>query len=427
MLYFAKGSENTAINSDELKDIIFKAFDLIGLRRNVLVIPPDFTRYHSKSGEITNLVFRYLNNKLKIIIPALGTHQPMSHEEISKMFGDIPLEIFKVHNWRNDIVTIGEVPSEFIQEISEDNVNYPINVQINKLLIKERFDLIVSVGQVIPHEVVGMANYNKNIFIGLGGYENIHKSHFLSAVHGMDRTIGRLDTPVRKVIDYAMERYLNYLPVIYILTVIGRDKKNNLVLRGIYIGDDYECFRLATELSRKVNIELFERPLRKVVVYLDPSEYQSTWLGNKSIYRTRLAIEKGGELIVIAPGLKKFGEDKKIDNLIRKYGYRSIDQTLKSVRVYDDLRQNLSAAAHLIHGSSEVKFKICYCPGSITKEEIENVGYRYSDIDSMIEKYKYDRLKNGFNFDANGDEFYFISNPALGLWACKEKFSWEKE
>lgn len=93
--------------------------------------------------------------------------------------------------------------------------------------------------------------------------------------------------------------------------------------RGVFIGDDEECFLKAAELSLEVNFELLDAPLDKVVVYLDPEEFKSTWLGNKSIYRTRMAIADDGELIVLAPGVARFGEDKRIDELIRKYGYRT--------------------------------------------------------------------------------------------------------
>jgi nickel-dependent lactate racemase len=280
----------------------------------------------------------------------------------------------------------------------------------------------LSVGQVVPHEVIGMANHNKNIFVGTGGSEGINKSHFLGAAFGMERIMGRADTPVRKVLDYASENFGADLPIVYIQTVLSKDESGKLALRGLFAGDDRKCFDLAAELSLEVNFELLDRELKKVIVYLDPGEFKSTWLGNKSIYRTRMAIADKGELIVLAPGLREFGEDKEIDRLIRKYGYKTTAEIMEFVDKNNDLAENLSAAAHLIHGSSEDRFTITYCTGQLTKNEIESVNYKYSDLKTMMKKYDPKKLKDGFNTMSDGEEIFFISNPALGLWSYKERF-----
>ena len=423
MLLFAKGSENTSIQPDEVKEILFFAFDKLGSKKKVLAIPPDISRYHSKAGEITGLVYDYFQNRLTDVLPSIGTHNPMTDTEISKMFSSVPKSLFRVHKWKEDLVTLGEVPSSFINKVSEGKLNFSWPAQTNKILIEENYDLILSIGQVVPHEVIGMANHNKNIFVGVGGKDSIHKSHYLGAVYGMERIMGRADTPVRKVLNYASDNFAKHLPIIYILTVIGKDKNNNLAIRGLFIGDDYECFKQAAELSLIVNFQMLDEPLKKVVVYLDPIEYKSTWLGNKSIYRTRMAIDDGGELIVLAPGLKEFGEDREIDSLIRKYGYKTTSEILKFVEDNMDLSNNLAAAAHLIHGSSENRFKITYCPGHISKKEIEGANFNYASLDKMITKYNPEKLKDGFNILSNGEEIFFISNPALGLWSYKNRFT----
>ena len=422
MLIYAKGSKDTVINSDEMHKTLFEALNKLGAKNKVLAIPPDFTRFHSRAGEITNMVYHYYQDKLTDILPALGTHFAMTENEISKMFGDIPKKVFRVHNWKKDLTTLGIVPGEFVNEVSEGKVNYDWPAQVNKLLVEGGHDLILSIGQVVPHEVVGMANYNKNIFVGTGGQESINKSHFLGAVYGMERMMGRADTPVRKVLNYASDNFGKDLPIIYIQTVIGKNDNGELVIRGLFIGDDYECFERAAELSLEVNFKMLEEPLRKVVVYLEPEEFKSTWLGNKAIYRTRMAIADDGELIILAPGLKEFGEDKDIDKLIRKYGYLTTPEILKLVDENEDLRSNLSAAAHLMHGSSETRFKITYCPGNISKEEIVSVNFNYADLNEMLKTYNPKTLKDGFNTMPNGEEIFYISNPALGLWAHKEKF-----
>lgn len=420
MIYYQYGSENAVIGPNELEYGVFSALVKLGQRKKVIALPPDFTRFHSRAGDITTLVHRYYKENLTDILPALGTHSAMSPAEISEMFRGVPAELFRVHDWRNDVVTVGTVPGEFISEITEGKLSYSWPAQLNKLIVNGRHDLIISIGQVVPHEVVGMANYNKNLFVGTGGPEGINKSHFIGAVYGMERMMGKADTPVRRLLNYASENFIRELPVVYIQTVIGRDDDGKLVIRGLFIGDDYEVFKLASELSIKVNFTVLDKPITKAVVYLDPTEFKSTWLGNKSIYRTRMAMADNGELIILAPGLREFGEDKEIDRLIRKYGYRGTPATLTALDQNPELMDNLSAAAHLIHGSSEGRFSITYCPGNLTKQEIESVNFKYASLETMMKKYNPAALREGVNRMPDGEEIYYISNPAVGLWAAKD-------
>ena len=422
MLLYSRGSENDILNEEDLRKGLAEAFLKLGAKKKVLAIPPDFTRFHSHAGVLTRLAWEYYKEKLTDILPALGTHTAMTEKDIKTMFGNTPFNLFRVHDWRKDVVTLGEVPSDFIYQQSEGKLDYAWKAQVNKLLVEGNFDLILSLGQVVPHEVIGMANYNKNILVGTGGPEGINKSHFLGAVYGMERIMGRADNPVRRVYNYASDHFAKHLPIIYVQTVVSRGIDGQLKVRGLYIGDDMECFNLAAALSLKVNFQMVEEPLKKVVVFLDPSEFKSTWLGNKSIYRTRMAIADRGELIVLAPALKEFGEDKQIDILIRKYGYVGTPKVLELVKTSDDLKNNLGAAAHLIHGSSEDRFSITYCPGHLTKQEIESVNFKYADLSEMVKKYNPEKLKDGYNTMPDGEKIFYISNPALGLWAYQDRF-----
>ncbi len=421
MTYYQTGSPDTVISPADLEYGLYSALVKLGRKRKVLIIPPDFTRFHSRAGDITVLLYKYYGKRLKDILPALGTHAPMTDIQISEMFKGVPKDLFRVHDWRKDVVTAGTVPGEYISEITNGALDYSWPAQLNNLVYNGGHDLILSVGQVVPHEVAGMANYNKNLFVGTGGAEGINKSHFVGAIYGIERILGKADNPLRAMLNYASSHFITHLPVVYVHTVIGYDEKDRLVIRGLYIGDDEEVFRLAAELSIKVNFTLFEKPLKKVVVYLDPSEFKSTWLGNKSIYRTRMAMADNGELIVLAPGLKEFSEDKEIDRLIRKYGYFGTPATLEALKDNEDLRNNLSAAAHLIHGSTEGRFSVTYCPGHLTKEEIESVGFKYAGLEETTRKYDSKKLRDGFNKMDDEEEIFYISNPAVGLWSSKER------
>lgn len=406
--------------SPRLKELLAGALARLGERKRVLAVPPDYTRVHSRAGELTRYAWEHYGDRLRNVLPALGTHSPMSRQQIVHMFGEMPENLFRAHNWRTDVETLGEVPSDFILRQSEGKLDYSWPAQVNRLIARGGFDLILSIGQVVPHEVAGMANYNKNILVGTGGRDSINRSHYLGAVYGMERIMGRTENPVRNVLNYASEHFLRDLPIVYVLTVVGRTSQNRLAVRGLFIGDDVECFQRAADLSLQVNFEKLSAPIQKAVVYLNEREFHSTWLGNKAIYRTRMALADGAELIILAPGIDRFGEDPEIDALIRKYGYRGTPATLEAVRTNADLAADLSAAAHLIHGSSESRFTIRLCPGGLSREEVEGAGYDYGELESTLARYNPHQLQQGYN-QVDGETVFYIANPGLGLWATQDK------
>ncbi len=411
------------LNDSQIRTALEQSLTDVRLNlKKVLLLPPDFTRFHSNAGRITWHLWDMLKNYCEVdIMPALGTHVPVTESEWKAMFGDIPFDRMIVHNWRTDVVKVGTVPGEYVSEISEGLVSDPIDVEVNKRLLDPSYDLILSIGQVVPHEVVGMANRNKNIFVGCGGSSMINSSHMLGAFYGLERIMGKDHTPVRNVFDYAEEHFLQNIPLSYILTVTTAPG-GNIHTHGLFIGRERKYFEEAVKLAQQKNLIFVDRTFKKVVVLLDEKEFKSTWLGNKSVYRTRMAIADGGELIVLAPGVDKFGEDASIDKLIRKYGYCGRENILRLVKENDDLKQNLSAAAHLIHGSGDGRFSITYCTQHLTKEEVEGVCYVYIPYAEAAEKYNPETLKDGWNTLDDGEEIYYIPNPALGLWADPAKF-----
>lgn len=419
---FIYDQNGNGIKNREIDNAVLKSLENRDLKK-VLLVPPDFTRFHSYAGYITNTYYHALTDMgcHVDILPALGSHVPMTKVDCEIMFGDISFDMFISHDWRNDVVKIGEVQKDYLQEITEGLWNDNIDVEINKLAIDESYDLIVSVGQVVPHEVVGMANHSKNLFVGIGGYDMINKSHMVGAVYGMERMMGKDFTPVRKIFDYALKNYLSKYPILFVLTVTTAPEDNVLV-HGLFIGDKRSALEEAIALAQKKNIDFVPRGIKKCVVYLDPKEFKSTWLGNKAIYRTRMAIEDGGDLIILAPGVHRFGEDDIIDGLIRKYGYCGRLNILDLFKKNTDLQANMGAAAHLIHGSSNDRFNITYAVKNITKQEIENVGFKSADYQETIKRYDPDKLHYGYNTLEDGEEIYYIPNPALGLWIDESKF-----
>lgn len=421
-IYLIAKTDN-GLSQEEIKAALLDSLKGRELKK-VLILPPDFTRFHSNAGYITNVYYHTLTEMgAEVdIMPALGTHVAMTEEQWRAMFGDIPYERMLVHRWRTDVVKLGEIPAEFLSEITEGLWDKPVSAEVNRLVMDGSYDLIISPGQVVPHEVIGMANHSKNLFVGVGGSEMINKSHMVGAVYGMERMMGKDHTPVRRMFDYGMEHFLKDRPILFVLTVTTAPG-GNIRTHGLFIGEGRECLTNAVKLAQQKNIDFVEHGVKKCVVYLDPSEFKSTWLGNKAVYRTRMAMADGGELIILAPGVERFGEDDKVDKLIRKYGYRGRLHTLEEFRKPEnaDLSENMGAAAHLIHGSSDGRFTITYAVKNITKEEISSVGFNAADYDELAKKYNPEKLKYGYN-TVDGEEVYYIPNPALGLWINREKF-----
>ena len=421
---FRTAKDDNGLSIEEIKAALIEALE--GRRLNkVLLVPPDFTRFHSNAGLISNFCYTYLTAKgVEVdVLPALGTHVPVSESQWKTMFGEIPYDRMIVHNWRTDVVKLGDIPADVVSEISEGLWKTSLAVEINKLVMDPKYDLVISPGQVVPHEVIGMANHAKNLFVGVGGSEMINCSHMIGAVCGMEKAMGRDHSPVRRLFDYAMEHFIyGKRPILFTLTVTTAPG-GNIRTHGLFIGEGRECLTEAVKLAQQKNIDYVEHGLKKCVVYLDPSEFTSTWLGNKSVYRTRMAMADGGELIVLAPGVRHFGEDEAVDKLIRKYGYRGRIHTLEVFEKpeSEDLRSNMGAAAHLIHGSSDGRFSITYAVKEISKEEVEGVGFKAADYDEMAAKYNPEKLSYGYN-TVDGEEIYFIPNPALGLWINRERF-----
>ncbi len=391
--------------------------------KRVLLLPPDFTRYHSGVGQLTEMLYKLLPQDCQVdIIPTLGQHRPMTEEEIRTMYGSIPSDHFYVHDWRSGCTRLGEIEADFVRRVSQGSADFPIPIELNRMMVEGKYDLIVSLGHIVPHEVLGFSNYNKNFFIGIGGKDTLNMSHFLAASYGIERNLGRITTPLREVYNEAARRFLKEFPIVYVLVVTDKDKDGNIVTRGIYVGDDEETYLKAAKLSQRINITVLDEPLPKVVAFMDGTEFKSTWVANKAIYRTRMAIADGGELVVIAPGVDRFGETKEIDLLIRKYGYKGTPMVTAAVKENADLREFLLGAAHLIHGSSEGRFTITYAPGRLSRAETEGVGYRYMPLEEAMDRYSPEKLEEGKNV-IDGEEIFYIGAPASGLWAWKGRFA----
>ncbi len=423
--FFERKSE---IRRKELESLVLKSAEECLIRinnnpRRVLLLPPDITRAHSRAGWITELLYNYFVRGADVyVIPALGQHQAHTREQNKWMFGNIPESRIIKHNWKEDGKLIGTIPADYVRKSTAGKADWDIPVSVNRFVLEGDFDIIINIGHTVPHEVLGFAGHNKNYFIGLGGKDTICDSHMAAACYGIENNLGSLITPLRHCFNKAENEFLTGLPDVYIQLVMAYNSENRLVHTGFYCGDDLDTYLLAAKQSMAENITVVP-PLKKVVAFMQGDEFFSTWVANKAIYRTRMAMADGGELIIIAPGLVRFGEQDEVDRIIRKYGYAGTARVMNLWKEREDLQDMAHAAAHLIHGSSEGRFKITYAPGYLTRDEIKSVNYSYLDYNEAVGKYAPGKLKNGFNKLADGEEIFFISTPSAGLWTTMEKIN----
>lgn len=382
--------------------------------KSCCLLPPDFSRSNSFAGEITQYLFEQLSVHGDVqVMPAVGTHAQMSDKEKQAFFGSIPSSAFLEHRWQSDCTELGTLDAALVDRLTDHIYAADISIQLNRLLAGGNFNSLISIGQVVPHEVVGMANYTKNLLVGLGGKDMINHTHMLGALYGIEKTLGQTDTPVRRIFDYVQKHYSNRLEITYILTVTDSAKSE---LKGIFIGQERDVFEHAALFSQDINIIHLPQKAKKVVAWLDPNKVHSTWIGNKAVYRTRMAIADGGELLVIAPGVSSFGENRLADEGIRKYGYSGTERILSLYRkgVFQGAEM---VAAHLLHGSSEGRFQIRYAtnPLLLRAEEIRSVGYEWMDVKEAEAIYTPSVRETGPG-RTDEMEFYFVKSPALGLW-----------
>jgi nickel-dependent lactate racemase len=395
---------------------------ICGTPRRVLLLPPDITRAHSGVGRMTEMLYQELAGEADVhVIPTLGQHVPHTPEENQRMFGSIPNERIHAHDWRDGCVYLGEISGEYVKQACGGVADWPIPIHLNRMLMEEPWNLIINIGHVVPHEVLGFANHNKNYFIGLGGKDTICASHMLSATCGIENNLGNLITPTRACFNKAEDDFLGKLPDLYVQVVLARNDNDELVHTGVYVGDDLETYLSAARQSREENITVFEEPVQKMVCVMQADEFVSTWVANKAVYRTRMALADGGELVIIAPGLKRFGEQPEVDAFIRKYGYCGTPKVVAGYKVNADMQDLGHATAHLIHGSSEGRFTITYAPAELSAEEIAQVNFKYADLGETLARYQPDKLKQGWNTLPDGERFFFIPTPSAGLWATREK------
>ena len=337
------------LDPSTLTAIVQEALEVVQPGERVLAIIPDKTRVDN-----THLLFpvaaEFLSKRGVASFDALvaqGTHPAMSKSQKLLKIGrtDFSGQLFD-HRWdeSDELITIGELNAETVQQLTMGLIDYAVSVRINKLLAPGIYDKVLVFGATVPHEVAGFAGGAKYFFPGVAGPELTHTTHWLGALAGIENIIGQVETPTRRLIEAAAD--LIDARIISLNTVVSRAEDDELVTYALFAGDIREAFRKAAEVSRQVHIRYTGRKYKKVIALLDP-HYDELWVGGKASYKLGAIIEAGGELIIYAPHLTKLSETH--GALIEKYGYAPLESVRDMLGVSAELRENLCIAAHLAH------------------------------------------------------------------------------
>ena len=299
----------------------------------MLLLPPDITRAHSAAGWLTEVLYNLLCDEAEVhVIPTLGQHVPHTPEENRRMFGAIPEERIHAHDWRGGCVPLGEIPADYVRQTTRGEADWPIPIHLNRSLDR---------GAVGPDHQRRARRAARGARVRQSQQELFHRpwrqGDDLRVAHRR-RLLRHREQPGHA--GHARPRLLQQ----------GRRANSSAVCPTFTSRSSWPaatrvswCTPASTwattwrpiwrprRQSREQNITVLDEPIQKIVCVMQGDEFFSTWVANKAIYRTRMALADGGELLVIAPGLKRFGEQPEVDALIRKYGYCGTPKVMEAL------------------------------------------------------------------------------------------------
>jgi lactate racemase len=414
------GSARASLSPSDLDAIAGSAIEQVPRGARVLAVIPDRTR-----DDNTDVLFPIVSKHLARIgasrldaLVAQGTHPAMvdadKREKIGWGKADLPLlgEVFD-HHWDrpDNLSSIGTLSSTEVSLLTDGLVDQAVAVRLNSRVADGSYDVIFVLGATVPHEVAGFAGGAKYFFPGVAGPELTHLTHWLGALATIERVIGRVETPTRRMIEAAGA--LVPVPVIAFTSVVTRDPAG-LTTRALFTGDVRETVRRAAAVSSDVHIKYAGRRYRRVVALLDP-HYDELWVGGKASYKLGAIIEPGGELIIYAPHLKHISITH--GRLIEKYGYAPLEQVREMIDGSDELRGNLCVAAHLAHvayagmknakGEYEPRYRISLA-SQVTEETCRRVRLGFLDY-RTFDPYQFGADPDTFIVENAGRDLYLVA------------------
>lgn len=372
--------------------------------KRILVLTPDTTRTCPLPLMIRLLHKSIANSAARVdYMVALGTHTPLSDEAILKLYGVSAEEketVFKNsrflnHRWDLDdtLKRIGWIEEDEIEQLSAGRLRERVPVDINRAVFD--YDLIVVLGPVFPHEVVGFSGGAKYLFPGISGGEFLHSFHWLGAVVTCPGTIGLKNTPVREVINRAMR--LVDVEVKCLAMVV----KNQEELYGLYAGDYKEAWSQAADLSAKVHIIVKDRPFHTVFGVCPPM-YDEIWTGGKVMYKLEQVVADGGRLIIYAPHIYEIS--RTWGRYMEKIGYHVRDYFLTQMDRFTDIPRGVLAHSTHVRGIGKMSDGMerprieVILASAIPEETCRKINLGYQDPNTINPDDYRDREEEGILF-----------------------------
>jgi nickel-dependent lactate racemase len=259
------------------------------------------------------------------LLVALGTHTPMSDEQLSRHLGWPVINgragRHRIYNHRWDapetFLHLGTIPAPDVRTITNGQLDQDVDVSLNRLVTE--YDHILICGPVFPHEVVGFSGGSKYLFPGIAAPPIIHFTHWLGALITSYDVIGTMDTPVRAVIDRAASMLRTPTSLLALVAT-------HHGVAGVFVGDVHDTWRRAATLSSTRHITWLDSPVRRVLAVM-PEMYDDLWTAAKGMYKAEPAVEDDGEVIIYAPHITEvsYVHGKLIDEI----GYHCRDYFVK--------------------------------------------------------------------------------------------------
>lgn len=412
-----KGDVSLKITGEEVREIIRQGInETLYEGKKVLVLTPDATR----TCPLPELI-RAVNDtigascaRLDFMI-ALGTHAPLIKDRILMLYGIEPRELstryykssFFNHRWDlpDTFTEIGIITDQEVFEISGGKLEEEVPILINRKLFE--YDLVLIVGPVFPHEVVGFSGGAKYLFPGISGGDFLHFFHWLGALKTCQETIGIKNTPVRRLINRALD--LITIPIRCLALVVDSDES----LRGVYAGDICEAWSQAADLSAKVHIRYRDQTFQ-TVLGCSSQLYDEMWTASKVMHKLEQMVAKGGTLIIYGPQIKEIS--RTWGKQIMECGYHVRDYFLQQMDRYRHLPRGVLAHSTQVRGSGRFENGVEWpdvnvvLATSIPEEICQKVNLGY---------------KNPFEIDLptyqnrEGDGTLFVANAGETLYKLK--------
>jgi nickel-dependent lactate racemase len=381
------GDPHTTLTAAQNRSIIADALPVDKVRgKRILVLTPDTTRT-CPLPELVRCLQEIVGSEAARLdfMVALGTHTPLDAEQILRLYGideqdHSPNSSYLNHRWDlpDTLTRIGWISEDEIEELSGGRLSERVPVDINRAVFD--YDLVLICGPVFPHEVVGYSGGAKYLFPGISGGEFLHAFHWLGAVVTCAGTIGFKHTPVREVINKAME--LIDVEVCCLAMVV----KSSTELYGLFGGGYREAWSAAADLSEQVHVIEKAHPY-PLVFGVCPPMYDEIWTGGKVMYKLEQVVADGGRLIIYAPHITEVSRTWGSD--IERVGYHIVDYFLEQPERFSDIPRGVLAHSTHVRGTGVMHNGIerprieVILASKIAPEICEKINLGYLDPDTI--------------------------------------------